>query len=269
MEDDNFFEDVLPIAPVEKTKPEPKLTIGKVTKLSGMGFSDNERLLKIDDFSLSYFSKPPADMENVKSEIENKTLKPKYSIPVSRIVKVEQLTEDDYKKIKRQSFQKGTDNFKIEFDKASLVKGSIDPADADLDASKPASKTETWYFSVNKDEKSGATIADWLSSIGQIVHTANPNAILSEQVQSAVKSAAQPNGDQNERKEGHKSGLLWQTDNIPVPQPTVVKDQKRIDDDHKKEMDQLLDQNVNIASSLKNNTKDNTLSQQQKSNNHF
>lgn len=194
MDDDNFFED-LPIAPVEKTKPAPKLTLGKVTKLSGMGFSDNVRLLKIDDFSLSYFSKPPADMGTVKSEIENKNLKPKYSVPVSRIVKVDQLTEDDFKKIKRQSFQKGTDNFKIEFDKAALVKGSIDPTleNAEEEAkqgAKTSSKTETWYFSVSKDEKSGATITDWLSSIGQIVRTANPNAILSEQVQTAVKNAA-------------------------------------------------------------------------------
>ena len=57
-------------------------------------------------------------------QIEDGKLKPKFSVPIDRIASLGDLDEEEMKKYKK-SFEKGTQSFKVSFDKDSLQKGEI------------------------------------------------------------------------------------------------------------------------------------------------
>lgn len=74
--------------------------LGRVTKLGDWKWSQNDRLLKLDQDSLSYYKQIPKDF-NAKlmesHEITNsRTLKPAFSIPLDYITEIGDLTVEEH-----------------------------------------------------------------------------------------------------------------------------------------------------------------------------
>jgi hypothetical protein len=70
-----------------------------VKKLSGMGYSENERLLKLKGISICYYSKVPKELQGRQqisiNDLNRLKLKPKQSLYISSIVRCEELTDKE------------------------------------------------------------------------------------------------------------------------------------------------------------------------------
>jgi len=111
----------------KKVKVIGELTLGIVYKISNFGWSQNERLLYVDKNCLCYFSKVPQDFNAermVSAEVLNRKVHPKISIAIEYILSVELLTDEEKKKHKKK-FADGMAAFKVEFDTAGLVNGTL------------------------------------------------------------------------------------------------------------------------------------------------
>ena len=111
----------------KKVKVLGELTLGIVYKVSNFGWSQNERLLYVDKNCLCYFSKVPSDFNAermVSAEVLNRKVHPKISIAIEYILSVEVLTDEEKKKHKKK-FAEGMAAFKVEFDTAGLVNGTL------------------------------------------------------------------------------------------------------------------------------------------------
>ena len=82
----------------------PLKLLATVYKRSGWGLTHHERLLKVDRSSLSYYRVIPVDFnakDMVSATLFEGKSKPKTSIPIEKITAVEELSEDDRKKMKK------------------------------------------------------------------------------------------------------------------------------------------------------------------------
>lgn len=83
--------------------------IGYVNKLSNWGYSNNERVLKLNKKGLSYFSKPPEKSNDGKKpplsvemiERQSKSYKPKCCVPLDAILSVEEISAEEREKNKK------------------------------------------------------------------------------------------------------------------------------------------------------------------------
>lgn len=102
-----------------------KNLIGYVNKLSNWGFSNNERVLKLNKKGLSYFSKPPEkNGEGAKPalsvemiERQSESYKPKMCVPLDAIISVEEISAEEREKNKKY-FKNGDSEvqaFKVTF----------------------------------------------------------------------------------------------------------------------------------------------------------
>lgn len=94
--------------------------VGRVLKISGMGFSTNNRLLKLNKKSLAYFRHIPADFNEMTSTVQqiqaSKKEAPKATIILEGIVSVDELDQKEYNKYKK-FLKNGAQSFKITYQK--------------------------------------------------------------------------------------------------------------------------------------------------------
>ena len=93
--------------------------MGQVHKLSNWGYSNHPRFLKLNKKGLSYFRKNPPDTATKIEEIEALTdYLPKYCVPLSAIVSVDEITDaerDKNKKFFKTEDGKTKPGFKVTF----------------------------------------------------------------------------------------------------------------------------------------------------------
>ena len=83
----------------------PQAISGRIIKMSTHQWSQNERLLKVDDACLQYYSKVPPDFNPAKMEsfeMDKGKFKPKSSVALTHITEVGDLTPEEQTKFKKQ-----------------------------------------------------------------------------------------------------------------------------------------------------------------------
>ena len=110
----------------------------RVKKLSNLGYSEHERLLKLKGVAIAYYSKVPKELQGRQritlEDIRRLGVKPKQSVYISAIVRCEELSSKELTENKK--FYKDDQLvFKIVFDKRGLVKGEIKPDNGDSEES--------------------------------------------------------------------------------------------------------------------------------------
>ena len=135
-----------------------------------MGYSQHLRILKLNHKGLSYYKKVPEDF-NEKS-MQSQALQdqvPKKSIPIGKIIMIDEINEADKKTYKKFYRAAGVNAFKVIFEKNSVTKGKLegesDSSDDDNSPSREVTvnedKKSTWFFSIS-DSNQGPMVKDWL-----------------------------------------------------------------------------------------------------------
>lgn len=100
--------------------------IGRVWKLSNLGFSEHERLLLLNKKGLSYYRRIPDDFKEHEMKSDNlRSEKPKKSIPIAKIMSIEEIDEAD-RKTNKKFYDNGAAVFKVIFEKKSITSGRIE-----------------------------------------------------------------------------------------------------------------------------------------------
>ena len=141
-----------------------------MNKLSNLGYSQHLRLLKLNHKGLSYYKHVPADFnDSTMSSDALQSMVPKKSIPIGKIIMIEEITDADKKTYKKFYKAGGVSAFKVIFEKKSVEKGRIDGDSESSDEDNSHSpevtvnedKKQTWFFSIS-DSAQGPKIKDWL-----------------------------------------------------------------------------------------------------------
>jgi hypothetical protein len=116
------------------------------------------------------YKNPPQDFNDhlmTSKMISNKEVKPKYALPLHRVVEIGDLSEAERKKFAK-NFSAGNDCFKIVFDETSLKKDKAWDGVREENEKRINDKNlRTWYFSTKTDEPKTeekiADLNDWVS----------------------------------------------------------------------------------------------------------
>ena len=119
--------------------------IAKVKKMSNYGYSEHERILKVNNLGISYFSKIPKELQHkttfTREDISS--MKPKQSIAIANIWTCDRASSEELK-VNKKFYKMDQQVIKIVFDKRGLVKGPLgetDESDDDEESLKPPSQS--------------------------------------------------------------------------------------------------------------------------------